>query len=95
MTTNVVATGGKFPKGHAKRGGRVKGTPNKATADIKAMIIGALDKKGGIKYLVQQADENPVAFLGLVGKVLPMTVQGDADNPIQTTITVKWAGTSE
>lgn len=25
-----------------RRGGRVKGTPNKLTADLKAMIVGAL-----------------------------------------------------
>ncbi len=29
----------KFEKGHEKKGGRKAGTPNKATADIKAMIV--------------------------------------------------------
>lgn len=83
------------PKGQPKLGGRQKGTPNKLTADLKGMILGALSAKGGQKYLERQAEENPNAFLTLVGKVLPMTVQGDAENPIQTTITVQWAGTSE
>lgn len=83
------------PKGQPKLGGRKKGTPNKISADLKAMILGALDKKGGERYLVEQAGENPVAFLGLVGKVLPMTIAGDKDNPVKTVIEVSWAGTSE
>jgi hypothetical protein len=77
-----------------KTGGRKKGTPNKITADIKAMVLGALDAKGGQKYLERQADENPVAFMGLIGKVLPMTVQGDPDAPIKTVLEVRWAGTN-
>jgi hypothetical protein len=59
-----------------KTGGRQKGTPNKINADLKAMILGALDDAGGQDYLQRQADENPNAFLSLVGKVLPMTVSG-------------------
>ena len=41
--------------GSQKTGGRQKGTPNKLTADVKAMILGALDKAGGEKYLLTQA----------------------------------------
>lgn len=76
----------KFQKGMAKKGGRAKGTPNRFNADLKEMIIGALNqaggKEGGQAYLLRQATENPTAFLSLVGKVLPMTVQGDPDNPL-------------
>lgn len=72
--------------GTPKTGGRKKGTPNKISADLKEMILGALDqaggKEGGQAYLLRQATENPTAFLSLVGKVLPMTVQGDPDNPL-------------
>lgn len=64
------------------RKGRPKGVPNKATAAIKEMVIRALDKAGGVDYLVKQADENPAAFLTLVGKVLPLQLQGDPDAPI-------------
>jgi hypothetical protein len=35
------------------------------------MILGALDKAGGEKYLVKQAQMNPGAFMSLIGKVLP------------------------
>lgn len=83
-----------MPRGGKREGsGRKKGTPNKFNADLKGMILGALNKKGGVEYLVKQADANPTAFLGLVGKVLPMTVAGDPDAPLKTTITVEWAAT--
>lgn len=62
--------------------GRPKGIPNKTTTALKEMILQALDKKGGVEYLERQADENPTAFLTLIGKVLPMTVAGDASNPL-------------
>lgn len=70
------------PKGHARYGGRKKGTPNKNTAEVKEMILQALSNKGGVKYLERQADENPTAFMTLVGKVLPLQVTGDRENPV-------------
>lgn len=73
-------------KGRPKTGGRKKGTQNKLTADVKAMVLEALDKAGGVSYLLTQAQSNPNAFLTLVGKVLPMTVAGDADNPVGITL---------
>ena len=57
--------------------GRPKGVPNKATTAIKDMIVQALTNKGGVKYLEKQADENPVAFMGLVGKVIPLQTSND------------------
>jgi len=55
-------------------GGSRKGVPNKATAELKDMILNALSSAGGEKYLLQQARENPSAFLTLIGKVLPRDV---------------------
>lgn len=63
-----------------KTGGRTKGTPNKVTGELKDMILTALENKGGVKYLERQAEDNPTAFMSLVGKVLPMTVQGPGEN---------------
>lgn len=54
--------------------GRPKGATNKATKELKDMILGALDDAGGQEYLRVQAIENPTAFMGLVGKVLPKDI---------------------
>ena len=78
-----------------KTGGRQKGAQNKLTGDVKAMVLAALDKAGGTEYLAKQALLSPSAFLSLVGKLLPMTVAGDADKPTGLTITVKRAGTEK
>ena len=45
--------------GHAKAGGRQKGTPNKVTADLREAIMHAFDKVGGEDYLVRVARKNP------------------------------------
>lgn len=62
--------------------GRPKGSRNKVTSDVKAMVLTALSDAGGAKYLLTQAKTNPNAFLTLVGKVLPLTVAGDINAPL-------------
>lgn len=63
-----------------KTGGRTKGTPNKTTGQLKEMILQALENKGGVDYLEKCASDNPTAFLSLVGKVLPLQVNGAGDD---------------
>lgn len=70
--------------------GRPKGSPNKTTAALKDMILQALGNKGGIKYLERQADENPTAFLTLVGKVLPLQVAGEMDHKVKVSGSLAW-----
>jgi hypothetical protein len=67
-----------------KTGGRVKGTPNKVTGDIKAMIRNALSDVGGVEYLKTQALDNPTAFLGLIKSIVPRDVNigGQEDNEL-------------
>lgn len=65
-----------------KTGGRQKGVPNKATKALKEMILASLDDVGGQAYLARQANENPSAFLTLIGKVLPMQVSADVRGDI-------------
>ena len=65
-----------------KTGGRQKGTQNKLTGQLKEMILGALSDAGGQKYLAKCAEENPGAFLALLGKVLPMQVTGAGDKEL-------------
>ena len=56
--------------------------PNKATKELKEMILSALDGAGGVEYLVERANDprTASAFIALVGKVLPMTIAGTGDN---------------
>lgn len=68
-------------RGNAGKG-RTKGVPNRIGADVRAMILAALDSAGGETYLVQQARENPSAFMTLLGKILPTTLAGDVENPL-------------
>lgn len=62
--------------------GRKKGVPNKMTAEVKQMILDALDGAGGVAYLIDKAESHPAAFLSLVGKVLPLQVTGENGGPI-------------
>lgn len=66
--------------------GRPKGAKNKLTRDVRGMILGALDQAGGEAYLLEQARENPTAFMTLLGKVLPkeMEVTGKDGGPVQS-----------
>ena len=69
-----------------KTGGRIAGTPNKLTGAVRDLILAALDDVGGQAYLARQAEQSPAAFMTLLGKVLPMTVQGPAaDGSIRVT----------
>lgn len=69
--------------------GRKKGSVNKIPAALKDMILTALDKSGGVDYLVTQADENPNAFLTLVGKVLPLQVDAAHSGEIVARVVFK------
>ena len=66
---------GKFGKGNP---GKPKGATNKVNNDIKSMILEALSNAGGAEYLERKANDpkTAAAFLGLVGKVLPLQVTG-------------------
>lgn len=72
--------------------GRPKGSPNKATALLKDAILAAGeaagDKEGMTGYLTKQARENPVAFLTLLGKVLPMQVVGAEGGALEISVTI-------
>ena len=72
--------------GHKKVGGRKKGTPNKATTQVKAAILAAFDELGGVEYLVKQGRENPQIFCSLLGKVMPSQVNMTTGKDIQIVI---------
>jgi hypothetical protein len=52
------------------------------TRALKDNFLGALDAAGGQQYLVEQASKNPVAFMTLLGKVLPLQVSGEDGGPV-------------
>lgn len=72
--------------------GKPKGTQNKLTVDVKAMIEEALQRAGqtaksrdpklknlsdGAAYLAAQAEENPQAFMSLIKQLLPAKIDVD------------------
>lgn len=81
-TGNPAKHGGTLRRG----GGRPKGVPNRTTVVLKDALLLAAEKAGGkaglVGYLTTQAVENPSAFLPLLGKVLPLQIQGDKENPL-------------
>ena len=86
MSSKQVKSGDR-PKPPNAGKGRKKGTPNKTTALLKDAILKAAKQAGNkvgdeglVSYLVQQAEENPNAFMPLLGKVLPMQVNGAGDD---------------
>lgn len=54
--------------------GRPKGAKNKLTTTVREAILAAFDEVGGAEYLAKQAEENPIAFMGLLAKILPMQI---------------------
>lgn len=69
-----------------KTGGRVKGTPNKLTADIRSAIETAFHQVGGAEYLERIAKTEPAVFCGLLGKVLPTQLQHSGKISTQTPV---------
>jgi hypothetical protein len=73
--------------------GRKKGSTNKITKALKEAILEAAEgahPKGTVGYLKQQAQDNPVAFLSLIGKVLPMTIQGPNGGAVRTVTQIEF-----
>ncbi len=72
--------------------GKKKGTQNRLTVEVKSMVEEALKQAGkntqkkrrtlkelepGVAYLAHQAELNPVAFMSLVGKLIPQKIDMD------------------
>ena len=61
--------------------GRKKGGTNKITSDVREAIMEAFSIVGGVEYLRKIATEDPKAFCALLGKLIPVKVAGDAEDP--------------
>lgn len=91
MATQAAASKLGTDRKRQKTGGRQKGTPNKVTKELKETILAALDGAGGVGYLQDTAKSHPAAFLALIGKVLPMTIQGpNPDGSHTFTVQAPW-----
>lgn len=75
--------------GRREGAGRPKGVPNKLNATIKEMVLGALTDVGGQKYLADRALDQPVAFMGLLGRVLPLQITGENGGAL--VVDISWA----
>jgi len=85
-----MANKGAFKKGEKRPGqGRPKGSLDKGNALIREMVVEALHGVGGVAYLQERATDprTATAFLGLIGKVLPVQVEG-GDKPVAHTMRV-------
>jgi hypothetical protein len=70
------------PVKRKKAGGRQKGTPNKITKTIREAILESFENLGGSEYLERMARIEPVAYMTLLGKVLPTQLTGLEDEPL-------------
>jgi hypothetical protein len=68
--------------GRRSGSGRKKGAENKITTDVKEMVIRAFDQVGGADWLVSQAENNPTAFMTLIGKIIPTQVNASVEAKI-------------
>ena len=69
--------------GKREGAGRPKGSLDQNNKLLREMVLDALDQKGGADYLAKQADENPAAFMSLLGRILPTQLTGDGGGPVQ------------
>ena len=70
--------------GFRPNSGRPKGSLDKGNAALREMILNALDGVGGQDYLERVAESHPQAFVSLLGKVLPTTLDGNVG------LTINW-----
>lgn len=80
------------PKGTPRTGGRQKGTPNKLTRTIKEAIEASFDQIGGVDYLVRMAEEQPTAYMALLGKVLPAQINANVTGLEKRRVEITIAG---
>lgn len=67
--------------------GKPKGAVAKTPPLVREMIVEALNRLGGVEYLMECANDPKArsAFLTLIGKTIPLQVTGENGGPVQVT----------
>lgn len=78
------------PKGHARYGGRTKGTLNKSTAATKQALQEAFERIGSVPALAEWAQENRTEFYKIWVRLLPTEVTGADGGDIKMHYTIAW-----
>ena len=74
-----------FEKGHAKIGGREKGTPNKVSLELFNTFLKTLEeveleeKITFFKYIIREAFKDPKIGIGILKKLLPDKVYSELE----------------
>ena len=76
ITHSPIATKKRTGKPSRNPHGRPKGVPNSINGDVRAMILEALNRVGGARYLARRAEDTPASFMALLGKILPANMVG-------------------
>jgi len=74
--------------------GRPRGAANKLTVELREMIRQALEEEGGVDYLRWAARNQPTAFLGLVGRLIPAEVKASLQSDETVVIVKDYTGMS-
>lgn len=75
----------KFQKGHTKKGGRKKGTPNVATRTVKETVLAVFndiqeDPKVNLRAF---AEKYPRDFYQIAAKLIPTEISGKVDGELK------------
>ena len=73
VNKKVTDSGKRKPPAAGK--GRPKGAVNKLTKTIREAVEISFAQIGGAEWLAKMADDQPVAYMTLLGKVLPQQIE--------------------
>lgn len=72
--------------------GRTPGVPNKSTASVKAALLEAFEKRGGVEALLAWSEADPTEFYRLWSKILPqeLTATVTIDDKLADGVAKAW-----
>ncbi len=71
--------------------GRPLGSKNGTTASAKAAVQRCFEEMGGVMNMLEWAKSNQTDFYRILyAKLIPLTVGGDPDAPLEMNLQVNW-----